>query len=130
MQNHMDMHPDADNYIAINVLETLNIKKPSQHQLYVASLLVGSMAVRNEVLFNEKLTHRERCCLFWTAKGLTSREVADLLGIKKDTVNGYRKSITQKLGCKNMAQSIFEGMRFGYLNACDFTANSVTKQTT
>lgn len=64
----------------------------------------------------KQLTERELSCLFLAAKGLTTNETAELLGIKSSTVETYRRKIKYKLACNTMAQAVFEGIRWGYMD--------------
>ena len=43
------------------------------------------------------LKPREKQVLIYTAKGFTMREIADLMGIGRSTVNDHRKSIYKQL---------------------------------
>ena len=64
---------------------------------------------------NSELTDRETSCLVLAAKGMTSEETANLLGVKSSTVETYRRNIKQKLSCNTLAQAVFEGLRLGYI---------------
>jgi DNA-binding CsgD family transcriptional regulator len=56
---------------------------------------------------SKKLTKSEISCLFWTSQGKTAEEIARTLGLTKQTVYSYYKSIRQKLPCKTMAHAVF-----------------------
>lgn len=63
-----------------------------------------------------ELTEREISCLVLAANGMTTEETADLLGIKASTVETYRKGIKRKLASNSMAQAVYQGMKFGYMD--------------
>lgn len=52
------------------------------------------------------LTKRERQVLLLTSKGQTSKEIAEMLGLKKDTISEYRALIMKKLVVKNVAEMV------------------------
>jgi DNA-binding CsgD family transcriptional regulator len=61
------------------------------------------------------LTQRQKICLIYAAKGMTSVETANTLGLKTSTVESHRKEIKRKLSCVTMAQAVYEGIRLGHL---------------
>lgn len=52
----------------------------------------------------DSLSGREREVLKLLGKGLTSREVAERLGLSSHTIETYREKIKKKLGLKNAAE--------------------------
>lgn len=63
------------------------------------------------------LTGREKEVLTLVAKGLTSAEVADMLGIGVYTVADYIKSIYRKLNISSRAEATIEALRMGLIKA-------------
>lgn len=59
------------------------------------------------------LTARETEVLRLVAKGLSSSEVAELLGLSRHTVAGYLKDIYRKLSVGSRAEATVEAMRRG-----------------
>ena len=57
------------------------------------------------------LSPRERECLQWTAAGKTTWEIAGILEISGNTVDGYIASATRKLGAVNRTQAAVEALR-------------------
>lgn len=103
------------NYLAIELLERLGNVKPSQQQIDLLTDLLGRVALEYQLNFDQRLTKREIECLFWAAQGRTSDEIADLLKIKKTTVESHRREIIRKLNSQNMAQAVYNGVRYGYV---------------
>lgn len=103
------------NLLSTKLLAQLGNNKPSQTQIELMESLIARAALEHQFTFSEQLTRRETKCLLLAAKGKTSSETAKLLGIKASTVDTYRRKIKQKLACSTMAQAVFEGMRFGYM---------------
>lgn len=64
----------------------------------------------------DTLTERERECVYWTAAGKTSSEVADILGISVNTVNNYMTNSATKLDTVNKAHTVAKAIRYGLLN--------------
>lgn len=56
------------------------------------------------------LTEREIECLQWVASGLTSREIATLLGIAERTVNQHLSNGVEKLEAKNRCHAVAVAM--------------------
>src|SRR5690606_40167393 len=56
------------------------------------------------------LTKREIDILWGIAKGLTYHEIADNLGISRNTVPNYIKSIYRKLEVNSRGEAVFEAL--------------------
>ncbi|KKC37472.1 hypothetical protein WH87_11925 [Devosia epidermidihirudinis] len=57
------------------------------------------------------LTPREREVLGLSAKGLTSQEVAERLGMSPRTVNHHVDNVAIKLGTRNRVHTVAEAIR-------------------
>ena len=69
------------------------------------------------------LARREAEVLFWTGKGHTAQEVAQILTISELTVKKHLQNGYQKLGIKNRTLAITTSLeRLGLLNANDWTS--------
>ena len=69
------------------------------------------------------LARREAEVLFWTGKGHTAQEVAQILTISELTVKKHLQNGYQKLGVKNRTLAITTSLeRLGLLNANDWTS--------
>ena len=62
------------------------------------------------------LSRRERECLQWTASGKTTWEIAGILEISQNTIDGYIASATRKLGAVNRTQAVAEALRRGLID--------------
>ncbi len=65
---------------------------------------------------SELLSEREVACLQMAGDGLTSEEVAVMLGLSVHTVNAYLGAATTKLDSVNRIQAIAKAIRLGYIN--------------
>jgi DNA-binding CsgD family transcriptional regulator len=74
----------------------------------VPQLLAASIA-------QDPLSDRERECLFWVSEGKTSDEVALILGVSANTVNGYITHAIQKFSASNRAMAIATAIRSGII---------------
>lgn len=106
------------NHLLTKMLKKLGNQKPDSNHLTLIASLMSTSVFGNNVLLHPCLTDRETSCLVLAAKGMTSEETADLLGVKSSTVETYRRNIKQKLSCNTIAQAVFEGLRFGYIAKC------------
>jgi DNA-binding NarL/FixJ family response regulator len=64
---------------------------------------------------NAKLTRRESDVIRYIADGLTSRQVAQKLGISKRTIDAHIASAQFKLGCDNRQQLICMATNLGLI---------------
>lgn len=64
----------------------------------------------------EVLSERERSVLEHTARGFTSREIGERLGISPHTVDSYRTRIMEKLGLKQRHQLVEYALRHRLLD--------------
>ncbi|HEX4044625.1 MAG TPA: helix-turn-helix transcriptional regulator [Gammaproteobacteria bacterium] len=111
------MKLDIINYLAISLLEKCGSKNPTQRQIDLMSSVLTKVTFIKEAYFNHPLTEREVGCLFWAAMGKTAKETADLLDLQTYTVEEYRQEIKHKLNSRSMAEAVFKGIRFGYLQS-------------
>jgi DNA-binding CsgD family transcriptional regulator len=63
----------------------------------------------------DPLSDRERECLLWVSEGKTTEEVALILGVSANTVNGYVTNAIQKLSASNRAMAIATAIRSGII---------------
>ncbi|HGY10420.1 MAG TPA: response regulator transcription factor [Oceanithermus profundus] len=63
------------------------------------------------------LTPREREVLDLLARGLTAREMGDILGLKPDTVRDYLKRLYGKLDAGNRIEALEQARRLGFLDS-------------
>jgi DNA-binding CsgD family transcriptional regulator len=57
------------------------------------------------------ISDRERECIYWIAHGKTDQDIADILGIKLETVRTYVKKAFRRLGVITRAQLVYEAVR-------------------
>lgn len=103
------------NYLAVDLLEKLGNRNPTQTQIDLMESVVSKVAIEQKISFDHKLSARETACLLMAADGKTSGETAVLLAIKLSTVKTHHKKIKRKLACTTMAQAVFQGIRYGYV---------------
>ncbi len=98
-------------------------KPPSESELMQISYIAGHAY---EVLTNiditssthkDNLTERERECIYWTASGKTSGDVAGILNISENTVNNYLTAAALKLNTVNKAHTVAKAIRYGLLDS-------------
>lgn len=110
-------------HLLTQLLKKLGNDRPNERHIVFISSLLSRTVIEHPLTFTNRLSSREISCLLLAAKGMTSIETADLLGIQSSTVETYRKKIKSKLACNSMAQAVFEGIRIGYVNAKVATVN-------
>lgn len=63
------------------------------------------------------LTRREDEILDLLGKGLSNRELGQVLGVSEDTIKTHLKSLFRKLGVADRAEAVREGLRRGFIRA-------------
>jgi LuxR family maltose regulon positive regulatory protein len=63
----------------------------------------------------DELTPREQTVLGLLPSGLSAREIADELGVSRDTVKTHTKRIYQKLGVSSRRSAVARGRELGLL---------------
>ncbi len=61
------------------------------------------------------LSPRQSQCLDLVRQGMTSQEIADLLGISRRTVDQYIAEAARRLGSRRRAQTVAEAVRLGMI---------------
>lgn len=61
------------------------------------------------------LTHRERECLLWTARGKSASSISVILGLSENTINFYVKNAMRKLGTTNRVVAVVLAVRAGII---------------
>jgi DNA-binding CsgD family transcriptional regulator len=98
--------------LAQTYLRYLGNSKPTHKQLLTMQTLLCQLWVRYTLLFDQRLTLREKACLYQAALGKTIKETARFLGITPMTVSGHRTAILIKLQCHNMVQAVAMGIKY------------------
>ncbi len=91
----------------INAIHTVH-----RHGAYLGSSITQSVVdkirnnsnITNQTGLYEKLTSREKEILQLIAEGHSTKEIADMLYITRNTVSTHRKNLMQKLDIHNVAQ--------------------------
>jgi DNA-binding CsgD family transcriptional regulator len=110
----MDKEEKFYSEAAIELLTNrFGIAKPSAKQIEEMKSILFNAWLKRKIRLDERLTNREKLCLFLASQGKTYREIAEVLGIRPSTVKGYEKEILRKLNCQNMKQAIGIGIRYG-----------------
>ena len=112
----MTENKTISNKTIVQLLEKLGNNNPSKIQIELVDALLLRSSIEQSVLFDQKLTSRERFCLLIAAKGKTVQVTSYLMGFKISTVRTWRHKILSKLSCRSMAQAIFKGIHYGYLH--------------
>ncbi len=104
------------NHFVEKFLDQLEVKVPTPRQVaLVKSLLTNVGVILLEFSFARQLTPQETACLFWVARGKTSKQIGKILDVHPTTIKTYFQRIKQKLNCTSMEQAVFEGIRYCYL---------------
>ncbi len=78
---------------------------------HAATLLKAHMIPKDEA----RLTGRELECLTWAAKGKTSQEIADILGLAEITVRFHLSNASRKLAAVNRVQTVAKAISIGLI---------------
>lgn len=96
------------------LLEAIN--KVAEGQIYIdAQLETLTSEKKLQDILERKLTEREMEIAKFILKGLSNKEIAQVLGISESTVKTHVKNIMEKLGTKNRAEIVFEVLKEGII---------------
>ncbi|MER9858878.1 MULTISPECIES: LuxR family transcriptional regulator [unclassified Mesorhizobium] len=76
-------------------------------------LKVADFADRVGIEEAPRLSLREKECIFWTARGKSSREIGMILGITMNTVNFHIKNVLRKLDASSRTVAAIKAVNFG-----------------
>ena len=77
----------------------------------------GVAARLNENESRMRLTRREDEILDLLGKGLSNRELGQVLGVSEDTIKTHLKSLFRKLDVSDRAEAVREGLRRGFIRS-------------
>lgn len=75
-----------------------------------AALGLGGAGPEAPAASDNGLTARESEVLYWVGAGLTTKEIADKLGLSARTVDVHRLNVKRKLGCATFAEVLAKAM--------------------
>ncbi len=61
------------------------------------------------------LTSRQYDCLYYLMKGMTAKQIGDMLGISYRTVQGHYDRLRQKFKCRNRSELLLQALRTSYV---------------
>lgn len=102
---------------ARDYLTYLGNPNPTNKQLAEIQTLLSQSWVLRPLCTNGRLTTREQQCLYLSAQGKSMKEIAVFLNISERQVGHHRNNIFQKLECKNIAEAIAKGLRYGEIRS-------------
>lgn len=105
---------DADSIELVEAIEELRAGR-SPISSSIARVLVRRMNAAPAQQGGPELTPRENEILRGIAKGFTYAELADWLGISRQTVPVHIKNIYRKLAASNRSEAVYEAQRLGLL---------------
>ncbi|ESZ88458.1 MAG: hypothetical protein Q27BB25_03740 [Blastomonas sp. CACIA14H2] len=86
-----------------------------------ARTLWQSQLPQANVTADERLSPRQVDCIKLVARGMTSWEIAAVLGISDQTVSEYLTDARRRLGVSNRAQLVLKSLKLGYFTLDDVT---------
>jgi len=82
------------------------------------NLIAMAFCLRASRLINQiHLSPRERDVLLWAARGKTSWETGQILGLTEGTVNQYLRCAMKKMGASNRVHCVAQAIELGLLSA-------------
>ena len=82
---------------------------------YVQDEILRIATVNNENVYVNPLSARQKEVLLWVGEGLTSKEIAEKMGISFRTVESYIVEIQNKLDVSNRQQAVTRAVSLGYI---------------
>jgi DNA-binding CsgD family transcriptional regulator len=107
---------DFDEFCCFFVDGVLDIVK-SANILNSDSRIFKDKAYRNNIIkkkfYEERLTRKEKECIYLMAEGKTSSEIAEILNNKIATIHTHKKNIMRKMNANHMVQATIEALKRG-----------------
>ena len=85
--------------------------------------VVGPTGSDGEARTTGQLTARETEILRLAARGMSNKDIAEMLFLSLRTVKAHLTNIFNKMGCGSRTDAIIKGLREGYINLDDVTQN-------
>jgi LuxR family transcriptional regulator len=82
---------------------------------YVQDEILRIATKNNENIYENPLSNRQKEVLLWVGEGLTSKEIAEKMGISFRTVESYIVEIQNKLDVSNRQQAVTRAVSLGYI---------------
>ena len=82
---------------------------------YVQDAILRIATKNNENIYENPLSARQKEVLLWIGEGLTSKEIAEKMGISFRTVESYVVEIQNKLDVANRQQAVTRAVSLGYI---------------
>lgn len=73
------------------------------------------MIIIKEASETDFLTLRQYDCLYYLIKGMTAKEIANILGLSYRTVQDHFERIKQKFNCHRRSELIFHALKITYI---------------
>lgn len=95
-----------------DLLNYLGNNTPNYEQIRTLMRILSQAWIKVPISLSNKLTQREKQCLYLVSKGLTLKEIAKIMKISINTVNTYERNILEKLLCKNLTEAVVQGIKY------------------
>ncbi|MFW2533909.1 MULTISPECIES: LuxR C-terminal-related transcriptional regulator [unclassified Legionella] len=102
---------------ARDYLNYLGNPNPTNKQLAEVQTLLSLAWVQRPLCIDGRLTKREQQCLYLSSLGKSIKEIATFFAVSERQVVWHRNNIFQKLACKNIAEAIAKGIRYGEIGS-------------
>ena len=104
---------------AQDYLNYLGDSQPTEKQMMVIQALEAHSRIKQSTCVDVRLTAGEKEYLYLAARGKKHQDIAASLKVSLRQISQCRKSVCQKLGCKNVTSAIILGLRFGEIPVPD-----------
>lgn len=101
-----------DNYLPLHMLAQISFNR---HCSLVEDMAAGDI----------RLSPREMEILHWAARGKSNRDMADILGISRATVDTYMRRVFQKFGTNDRTVACIRAHELGFIHVSTVTASVV-----
>lgn len=121
--NHHDVYVntinDFENFCVSFVDQVLDIIK-DYNPFYKNSFILTNHTLRRAIIKrgyfdNEQITEREKEVLWWSSKGKSTKEIANILNISPATAQTHTRNIRNKLNCSTMTEAVVEAIHRGLI---------------
>ncbi len=98
--------------VTCDLLDFLNKCVSKSEKIKILMRVLSHVWIKLPFSISDKLTTREKQCLYLVSRGLTLKEIAKIMKITFNTVNTYERNILEKLLCKNLTEAVVVGIKY------------------
>jgi|GEM_PF-2762128 len=103
VENFSDTFFNQTQDIFLNLLPEIKVSRFITDPIFRHRILTSQTLKPTEI----DLTEKELAILYWTARGKSAADIAIIIGLSKNTIDTYRRTIISKLNVSNITEAVY-----------------------